>query len=123
MILGFVRLWLYIKNPELPKNIAKQIVGSMRSSQQMVFCDCLIYLCPPCESHWSLPLETGDGRMSMVLDQTVSPSDTGLTARAVKLQTGFLYHYACNVDWRGGTRHLDHARGLALIWLTGRSYH
>lgn len=98
MIVGFLMAyWFYIKNPELPKNIAKTNRGLYAFLLNKWYFDELyeFIFIRPAKAIGHFLWKQGDGR---VIDgfgpDGIAARVQNITARAVKLQTGFLYHYA-----------------------------
>ena len=98
MVLGFAgAYWFYIHSPKTPKQLAKDHPGLYQFLLNKWYFDELYDIIFVCPASWlgRLFWKQGDGR---IIDgfgpNGVSARVLDITRGVVKLQSGFLYHYA-----------------------------
>ena len=98
MLLGFIGAWyFYIKRPELPGEIANQHQGLYQFLLNKWYFDEIYDFLFVRPAKWlgRFLWKKGDG---VVIDgfgpDGIAARVTDITGRVVKLQTGYLYHYA-----------------------------
>ena len=98
MLLGFVMAWwMYIRSPEVPAEIAKSQSGLYAFLLNKWYFDELydFLFVRPAKALGRFLWKQGDGR---VIDgfgpDGIAARVTDITSRVVKLQSGYLYHYA-----------------------------
>jgi NADH-quinone oxidoreductase subunit L len=98
MVIGFLlAYWMYIRSPEVPKEIAKSQSGLYAFLLNKWYFDELydFLFVRPAKALGHFLWKQGDGR---VIDgfgaDGIAARVQDLTGRAVKLQSGYLYHYA-----------------------------
>ena len=98
MIIGFLAAyWMYIKSPDVPKEIAKSQQGLYQFLLNKWYFDELFDFIFVRPSMWlgRFFWKQGDGRViDGIGPDGIAARIMDITNRAVKLQSGFLYHYA-----------------------------
>ncbi len=98
MLSGFLLAWyMYIRSPETPKILAEQHRGLYQFLLNKWYIDELydLIFVQPAKRLGTFLWKTGDGRIIDGLGPDgIASRVTDVTGRMVRMQTGFLYHYA-----------------------------